>query len=121
MSVLLAPWVKYFEGINKLLGTQQAAATQHFGLFQSVASPDPGARAVLDRMQLTDLVVVLLRHDGRSGVPLRRAQHICSSRPNIRPADSPEGNKQFVISTCDEKLLQLARQKFRHLGDAAKP
>jgi hypothetical protein len=65
MSVLLAPWVKYFEGINKLLGTQQAAATQHFGLFQSVASPDPGARAVLDRMQLTDLVVVLLRHDGR--------------------------------------------------------
>ena len=33
---------------------------------------------------------------------------------------SPEGPKQFVISTCDEKLLQLARQKFRHLGDAAK-
>jgi exonuclease SbcC len=33
---------------------------------------------------------------------------------------SPEGNKQFVISTCDEKLLQLARQTFRHLGDAAK-
>ncbi|MDP1965995.1 MAG: hypothetical protein Q8K93_27795, partial [Reyranella sp.] len=33
---------------------------------------------------------------------------------------SPEGDKQFVISTCDEKLLQLARQKFRHLGDAAK-
>lgn len=31
-----------------------------------------------------------------------------------------EGSKQFVISTCDEKLLQLARQKFRHLGDAAK-
>ncbi|MDC6169424.1 hypothetical protein [Paucibacter sp. XJ19-41] len=33
---------------------------------------------------------------------------------------SSEGNKQFVISTCDEKLLQLARQKFRHLGEAAK-
>ena len=28
--------------------------------------------------------------------------------------------RQFVISTCDEKLLQLARQKFRHLGDRAK-
>jgi exonuclease SbcC len=28
--------------------------------------------------------------------------------------------RQFVISTCDEKLLQLARQKFRHLGDSAK-
>ncbi len=28
--------------------------------------------------------------------------------------------RQFVISTCDEKLLQLARHKFRHLGDGAK-
>jgi exonuclease SbcC len=33
---------------------------------------------------------------------------------------SPEGERQFVISTCDEKLLQLARHKFRHLGTAAK-
>lgn len=33
---------------------------------------------------------------------------------------SPEGARQFVISTCDEKLLQLARQKFRHLGEAAR-
>lgn len=33
---------------------------------------------------------------------------------------SPEGERQFVISTCDEKLLQLARQKFRHMGAAAK-
>jgi exonuclease SbcC len=30
------------------------------------------------------------------------------------------GSRQFVISTCDEKLLQLARQKFRHLGKRAK-
>ena len=28
--------------------------------------------------------------------------------------------RQFIISTCDEKLLHLARQKFRHFGDAAK-
>jgi exonuclease SbcC len=28
--------------------------------------------------------------------------------------------RQFVVSTCDEKLLQLARQKFRHLGDRAR-
>ena len=28
--------------------------------------------------------------------------------------------RQFVVSTCDEKFLQLARQKFRHLGDRAK-
>jgi|GEM_PF-2333515 len=33
---------------------------------------------------------------------------------------SPEGGRQFVISTCDEKLLQIARQKFRHMGSAAK-
>lgn len=34
--------------------------------------------------------------------------------------NSPEGARQFVISTCDEKLLQLARQKFKHMGDDAK-
>lgn len=28
--------------------------------------------------------------------------------------------RQFIISTCDEKLLQLARQKFRHLEDGAR-
>jgi exonuclease SbcC len=33
---------------------------------------------------------------------------------------SSDGERQFVISTCDEKLLQLARHKFRHLGPAAK-
>lgn len=33
---------------------------------------------------------------------------------------SSEGERQFVISTCDAKLLQLARQKFRHMGAAAK-
>lgn len=31
-----------------------------------------------------------------------------------------DSGRQFVISTCDEKLLQLARHKFRHLGSAAK-
>lgn len=34
--------------------------------------------------------------------------------------NSPEGQRQFVISTCDEKLLQLARHKFRHMGSTAK-
>jgi DNA repair protein SbcC/Rad50 len=33
---------------------------------------------------------------------------------------SSDSSRQFVISTCDEKLLQLARQKFRHLNDRAK-
>ena len=33
--------------------------------------------------------------------------------------ESDPGKRQFVISTCDEKLLQLARRKFRHLGEGA--
>jgi DNA repair protein SbcC/Rad50 len=33
--------------------------------------------------------------------------------------ESDVGKRQFIISTCDEKLLQLARQKFRHLGEKA--
>ena len=34
--------------------------------------------------------------------------------------ESDAGKRQFVISTCDEKLLQLARRKFRHLGERAR-
>lgn len=34
--------------------------------------------------------------------------------------ESHLGKRQFIISTCDEKLLQLARHKFRHLGERAK-
>jgi DNA repair protein SbcC/Rad50 len=35
-------------------------------------------------------------------------------------AEPEGGGHQFVISTCDEKLLELARQKFRHMGQKAK-
>jgi exonuclease SbcC len=34
--------------------------------------------------------------------------------------ESDSAQRQFVISTCDEKFLQLARQKFRHLGKRAR-
>ena len=34
--------------------------------------------------------------------------------------ESADGGKQFIISTCDDRLLDLARQKFRALGDRAK-
>ena len=34
--------------------------------------------------------------------------------------ESETEKRQFVISTCDEKLLQLARQKLRHLGERAR-
>jgi exonuclease SbcC len=33
--------------------------------------------------------------------------------------DAGSGPRQFILSTCDERLFQLARQKFRHLGDRA--
>ena len=34
--------------------------------------------------------------------------------------DREAGGRQFVISTCDEKLLQLARQKFAYRNDGAR-
>ena len=34
--------------------------------------------------------------------------------------ESDENHRQFVISTCDEKLLLLARQRFHHLGAGAR-
>ena len=34
--------------------------------------------------------------------------------------ESEPGQRQFVISTCDEKFLQLARRKFGHLGNQAR-
>jgi exonuclease SbcC len=34
--------------------------------------------------------------------------------------DSPSGPRQFILSTCDERLYQLAQQKFRHLGARAR-
>ena len=33
--------------------------------------------------------------------------------------ESESEQRQFIISTCDEKFLQLARQKGRHLDDRA--
>jgi DNA repair protein SbcC/Rad50 len=34
--------------------------------------------------------------------------------------ESADGARQFIISTCDDRLLELARQKFRGIGDRAK-
>jgi DNA repair protein SbcC/Rad50 len=34
--------------------------------------------------------------------------------------NSDLGNRQFIISSCDEKLLQLARQKFSYLQDGVR-
>lgn len=163
----VGPWVKYFESINKLLGTQQAAATQHF-------TQEYGPRTAIIQRRLRPVygfgdievaskgasIAVQVKRNGESLRPTdyfsqSQVQTLvlglfltaCSSQTwsgfsSVMMDDpvthfddlntyalldlisglqnSPEGSKQFVISTCDEKLLQLARQKFRHLGDAAK-
>ena len=163
----VAPWVKYFEGINKLLGTQQAAATQHFtqeygprtAIIQRRLRPVYGFGDIEVASKGSSIAVQVKRKDeslrptdyfSQSQVQtlvLGLFLTACSSQTwsgfsSIMMDDpvthfddlntyalldlisglqnSPEGSKQFVISTCDEKLLQLARQKFRHLGDAAK-
>lgn len=163
----VVPWVKYFESINKLLGTQQAVATQHF-------TQEYGPRTAVIQRRLRPVygfgdievaskgssIAVQVKRNNESLRPTdyfsqSQVQTLvlglfltaCSSQTwsgfsSVMMDDpvthfddlntyalldlisglqnSPEGRKQFVISTCDEKLLQLARQKFRHLGDAAK-
>ena len=163
----VAPWVKYFEGINKLLGTQQAAATQHFtqeygprtAVIQRRLRPVYGFGDIEVASKGASIAVQVKKNDeslrptdyfSQSQVQtlvLGLFLTACSSQTwsgfsSVMMDDpvthfddlntyalldlisglqnSPEGSKQFVISTCDEKLLQLARQKFRHLGDAAK-
>jgi len=163
----VGPWVKYFESINKLLGTQQAAATQHFtqeygprtAVIQRRLRPVYGFGDIEVASKGASIAVQVKRNDeslrptdyfSQSQVQtlvLGLFLTACSSQTwsgfsSVMMDDpvthfddlntyalldlisglqnSPEGSKQFVISTCDEKLLQLARQKFRHLGDAAK-
>lgn len=163
----IGPWVKYFEAINRLLSTQQAAATQHFtkeygprtAVIQrrlrpvygfgdiEVASKGPSIAVQVKRndeslrptdyfsqSQVQTLVLGLFltasssqTWSGFSSVMMDDPVTHFDDLNTYALLDlisglqnSPEGSKQFVISTCDEKLLQLARQKFRHLGDAAK-
>lgn len=163
----VGPWVKYFESVNKLLSTQQAAATQHFtkeygprtAVIQRRLRPVYGFGDIEVESKGPSIAVQVKRNDES----LRPTDYFSQSQvqtlvlglfltasssqtwsgfSSVMMDDpvthfddlntyalldlisglqnSPEGSKQFVISTCDEKLLQLARQKFRHLGDAAK-
>jgi exonuclease SbcC len=164
---LVEPWVKYFEGVSKLLSGQQAMATEHFTteygprteVIQRRLRPVYGFQDV----KVTSKDSSIKIHVRRNGEELRPTDFFsqsqvqtlvlglfltaCSSQTwsgfsSIMMDDpvthfdnlntyalldllsglqsSSEGDRQFVISTCDEKLLQLARHKFRHLGDAAK-
>lgn len=161
------PWVSYFEDVTKLLGGQQAVATEHFikqygprtAVIQQRLRPVYGFGEI--EVSSKDSAIGIRVH--RKGQELRPTDYFsqsqvqtlvlglfltaCSSQTwsgfsSIMMDDpvthfddlntyalldlilglqsSPEGERQFVISTCDEKLLQLARQKFRHMGTAAK-
>jgi exonuclease SbcC len=161
------PWLTYFEDVTKLLGGQQAVATEHFikqygprtAVIQQRLRPVYGFGEI--EVSSKDSAIGIRVH--RKGQELRPTDYFsqsqvqtlvlglfltaCSSQTwsgfsSIMMDDpvthfddlnmyamldlisglqsSPEGERQFVISTCDEKLLQLARQKFRHMGAAAK-
>lgn len=163
----IAPWVKYFDGVSRLLTGQQALATNHFtteygprtATIQRRLRPVYGFESI--KVVGKDSAIEV--HVSRNGEELRPTDYFsqsqvqtlvlglfltaCSSQTwsgfsSIMMDDpvthfddlntyalldlisglqsSPEGDRQFVISTCDEKLLQLARQKFRHLGESAK-
>jgi exonuclease SbcC len=163
----IEPWLTYFEDVTKLLGGQQAVATEHFikeygprtAVIQQRLRPVYGFGEI--EVASKDSAIGIRVH--RKGKELRPTDYFsqsqvqtlvlglfltaCSSQTwsgfsSIMMDDpvthfddlntyalldlilglqsSPEGERQFVISTCDEKLLQLARQKFRHMGAAAK-
>lgn len=166
-AVNVQPWVVYFEDITKLLGSQQAAATEHFitqygsrtAVIQQRLRPVYG----FGEIEVSSKGSAIGVRVHRKGQELRPTDYFsqsqvqtlvlglfltaCSSQTwsgfsSIMMDDpvthfddlntyalldlilglqsSLEGERQFVISTCDEKLLQLARQKFRHMGTAAK-
>lgn len=69
-----------------------ACSSQNWSSFSPILLDDPVTHFDdLNTYALLDLVLGLLRSD--------------------------MGRRQFIISTCDEKLLQLAQQKFAHLGE----
>lgn len=163
----LEPWVTYFAGVTKLLGTQQTFATDHF-----IEEYGPRTAVIQQRLrpvygfggiEVTSKDKTIIVNVQRKGAKLRPTDYFsqsqvqtlilglfltaCSSQTwsgfsSIMMDDpvthfddlntyalldlilglqsSEEGERQFVISTCDEKLLQLARHKFRHMGTAAK-
>jgi exonuclease SbcC len=166
-AALVEPWIKYFEGVSKLLSGQQAMATEHF-----TTGYGPRTEMIQQRLRPVygfDGIAVTSKESSiqiqirRNGEDLRPTDFFsqsqvqtlvlglfltaCSSQTwsgfssimmddpvthfdNLNTyalldlilglQNSSEGARQFVISTCDEKLLQLARHKFRHLGSAAK-
>lgn len=161
------PWIAYFESVTKLLGSEQAEATQHF-----ITQYGPRTAVIQQRLrpvygfgeiEVSSRDSAISIRVNRKGKELKPIDYFsqsqiqtlvlglfltaCSSQTwsgfsSIMMDDpvthfddlntyalldlilglqsSSEGSRQFVISTCDEKLLQLARQKFKHMGEAAK-
>jgi len=161
------PWLKYFEGVSRLVSSQQNEAianfTREYGPRTSVIQRRLRSVYGFDEIEIRSresTINVLVNRHGETLCPtdyFSQSQQqtlllglfltACSSQmwSAFSPVflddplthfddlntyafldlivgllESDFGKRQFVISTCDEKLLKLARQKFRYLSERAK-
>lgn len=161
------PWLKYFDGLSRLLSSQQSEAianfTRDYGPRTSVIQRRLRSVYGFDEIEIQSHKSTIIVRVKRHGEELRPTDYFSQSQQQtlllglfltaylsqtwsaLSPVflddpvthfddlntyafldlivgllESDLGKRQFVISTCDEKLLQLARQKFRHLSGRAK-
>ncbi len=161
------PWLKYFEGVSRLVALQQNEGivnfTREYGPRTSVIQRRLRSVYGFDDIEISSRESTISVRVRRRGEVLRPTDYFsqsqqqtlllglfltaCSSQTwsAFSPVllddpvthfddlntyafldlldgllESEVEKRQFIISTCDEKLLQLARQKFRHLGERAR-
>ena len=161
------PWLKYFEGVSKLISSEQTTAvsdfTSEYGPRTSVIQRRLRSVYGFDKIEILSEKSKIRVRVKRQGKDLHPTDFFSQSQQQtlllglfltaclsqtwsaLSPVflddpvthfddlntyafldliiglfDSEPGQRQFVISTCDEKFLQLALQKFRHLGPRAK-
>ncbi|MGC2285330.1 MAG: SMC family ATPase [Candidatus Acidiferrum sp.] len=161
------PWLKYFDGLSRLLSSQQSQAianfTRDYGPRTSVIQRRLRAVYGFDEIEIRSTQSTVIVRVKRHGDELRPTDYFSQSQQQtlllslfltaclsqtwsalstvflddpvthfddlntyafldliVGLLKSDSGQRQFVMSTCDEKFLQLARQKFRHLGARAK-
>ncbi|HVB57994.1 MAG TPA: AAA family ATPase [Candidatus Acidoferrales bacterium] len=161
------PWLKYFDGLSRLMSSQQSQAianfTRDYGPRTSVIQRRLRSVYGFDEIEIQSHESTVSVRVKRHGEELRPTDYFSQSQQQtlllslfltaclsqtwsalstvflddpvthfddlntyafldliVGLLKSDSGQRQFVMSTCDEKFLQLARQKFRHLGARAK-
>lgn len=161
------PWLKYFDGLSRLLSSQQTQAianfTRDYGPRTSVIQRRLRAVYGFDEIDIRSTQSTVIVRVKRRGEELRPTDYFSQSQQQtlllslfltaclsqtwsalstvflddpvthfddlntyafldlvVGLLKSDSGDRQFVMSTCDERFFQLARQKFRHLGARAK-